>query len=270
MAKRRIRQTNIREYIVLFFAIVISISLIFSSYKKFDGKIKESGLSLFSLLNFSSISFKKYGEIENENRFLKELLVKLRIENIKLKEANIQNQRLKKLLEIKKENKFNYIYAEVIGYDNFNSKSYCILDKGSDNGIEKDDTVISINGLIGNVEDVSENFSRVKLISNPNMKVSLRTEINRIPCIMEAVSFKEAELLEITKTQDVSKGEKVYTSNLSTLFPQGIPVGEVVEVYDEPATFAKKVKMRYLEDLKNIESVFILKAKEVIEKDSIQ
>ena len=66
------------------------------------------------------------------------------------------------------------------------------------------------------------------------------------------------EVFEVKKTSDVSIGDPVITSNLSTYFPPNLPVGEVVSIHDKSDSFNKVIRIKLYSDLSKLNQLFII------------
>lgn len=139
-----------------------------------------------------------------------------------------ENNELKKMLELDS-NKYNFIHATVINRDIdwFNEIK---IDKGEDSGIKTDMAVISNGGLIGKITKTGKNFSIVKLLSsNSNdMKVSVlvKSDTNTYYGILNGYINKNISV-NISKDSKIELGDKVYTSGLGGLYPEGIYIGKI-------------------------------------------
>ncbi|MBL4578194.1 MAG: rod shape-determining protein MreC, partial [Flavobacteriales bacterium] len=72
--------------------------------------------------------------------------------------------------------RYTYLNAEVINNSIFNRNNYLTLNKGYSQGIEPEMGVISSNGVVGIVKDVSEYFCTVLSVLHKNSRISSRIE----------------------------------------------------------------------------------------------
>ena len=269
--KRKKNQIFIlREYILLFFLLIISISLIFSKNSSFTNQLRISGLNVFSVLKMDILNLKDKELLEKENIFLKKRVIDLISENNEYREAKLENNRYKKLLDIKRNEKYDYIYAKVIGYNPGRFKSNVLINTGYEYNkfLQINDPVVTINGLVGKLVSIGATVSRVELISKKRNKIPVKTEGENLPSIIEPLDIKNASLKEITKSQFISIGEKIYTSDFSMIYPEGIEVGKVSFVSDSSATIHKEINVLFSVDLNNINDLFVLVKKNIVETSS--
>lgn len=252
----------LKEYLYLLAAIIVSILLMFTNESSFLKYLRVSGLDTFSIIRLDILNFKKNSTLKEENTYLKERVISLIAQNNSFKEATVENERLRKLLDIKQEAGYRYLYGRVVGVKPDSRKDLILINIGSSSGVGVNDPVISINGLVGKVVDCGRNVSRVQLISHHKIKIPALTERNRIPGIIHPLNLETADLKEITKTRDVLVGEEIITSRYSTIYPEGIRIGTVSFVSDSSATIHKIVKIKFSEDLAKLEDVFVLTARD--------
>ena len=122
---------------------------------------------------------------------------------------------------------YYYIPSKIRKISNNSQHNYIILDKGSDNGVEKGFGVITMNGAIGIIDAVSENYSYARSFKNHKMNLSTRLGKDGAVGTMrwDGTSRNKAILREIPHHIQDFAGDTVYTSGYSAIFPAGIPLG---------------------------------------------
>lgn len=179
---------------------------------------------------------------------------KLALENSNLKnEIEILRKRLAlyndSIPNAKSDSGFNisYIPAKVIGSSVNKLDNYVTLDKGTDDDIKPDMGVVCSEGVVGIIVTASRHFSVVLPIINSESKISCRLDSSKTlgSLIWHGFNPSYAQLEEIPRHVVVNKGEKVYTSGFSYIFPEGVPVGvvEEVELKDSDSFYYIKVKL---------------------------
>jgi rod shape-determining protein MreC len=110
--------------------------------------------------------------------------------------------------------------------------NYVTLCQGAVDGITKDMGVISLNGIVGQVTDVSPNFSKVMSILHSQTRISAAIKRNNAYGSLRwpGSSPLEMSLEAIPKHVDILVGDTVITSGFSTIFPKGIDIGIVTEL----------------------------------------
>ena len=137
------------------------------------------------------------------------------------------------------------------------------LDKGSYNGIKVDMVVVNSSGLIGKVINVTTFTSTVKLItttsSNNKISIAISNGDNKIYGLINGYNKGLLDVEGISNTEEVSIGDKVYTSGLGGLFPSGILIGEVKAITTDEYDLAKLIQVTPSADFNNLNYVSILK-----------
>ncbi|MDX2254309.1 MAG: rod shape-determining protein MreC [Pseudanabaenaceae cyanobacterium bins.39] len=148
----------------------------------------------------------------------------------RLTELDTQNQRMKQLLGVQPNAGNNTIWATVIGRGADSWWNQMLVGKGSNDGIRSGAIVVAPGGLVGRVTHVSPNSSQVLLISDPNSQVGVVVSRSRYSGMLKGQSQNTATLEFFERDPDVKVGDIVVTSQFSTIFPEGIPVGRIKSI----------------------------------------
>lgn len=157
---------------------------------------------------------------------------------------------------------FRYIPATIVKVSNNTSHNYMIIGKGSDDGIRKGAGVITGKGAVGVIDAVSRNHSYARSFKNHEMNISARLgEEGAVgPMSWDGFSSARAILREIPLHVEFEKGDTVFTSGYSSIFPPDIPLGTTGEAkivngatYDiEISLFEDFGALRYVTIVDNI------------------
>ncbi|OFX74282.1 MAG: rod shape-determining protein MreC [Bacteroidetes bacterium GWE2_29_8] len=200
-------------------------------------------------------------ELIKENALLKE----------KLKDSYIINQH--KTFEINDslyKQRYEYTTAKII-YSTVNSlKNYLILDKGAKDGITENMAVVNNKGIVGIVNNVSDNFSTVLSVLNNKVKVSIKLERTKYigTLIWDGYNSNKAKIIEIPIHAEIKVGDKVITSGYSEIFPENYSVGYILHINRKPGNNFYDIDIMLSNDFNNINYVYIVKClyKKEIEK----
>lgn len=138
-----------------------------------------------------------------------------------------ENARLKKLLEFQQSVTFKTVAARVLGHDLSAWRRVLILDKGSRDGLKKEMPVISPEGLLGRILDVTPRMSRVILLTDPDSRVSGLAAESRSHGIVAGNGTSRLEMIYLDLDSGVQVEEPVLSSGMSALFPKGIRIGRI-------------------------------------------
>ncbi len=154
------------------------------------------------------------------------------LNTIKLEQYELDN--LRELMELdQKYPSYDKVAARVIGNDGGNWFSTFRIDKGENDGIEKDMNVIAGSGLVGIVIDTGPNYAKVRSIIDDASNVSGMALSTADRCIVNGnlVSMNESQVIQFSdlKCEDdaVKTGEQVVTSHISDKYLEGILIGYV-------------------------------------------
>ena len=183
-------------------------------------------ISSFKWVN-SRLSYFK--DLETEN-----LKLKLRVaylQKTKQITSNLQseNRALRKILNVTKDVKRNFVTAKVIGMSNSPYASSALLQYGGKNGIKLDNIVRGRSGLIGRISEVSENYSTVLLVNDHNSRIPVIAGSSKVKGII-ARQGNGLKIIHLEEDHKLAVGETIYTSGDGKIFPKGIPVATVVKV----------------------------------------
>ncbi len=183
-------------------------------------------------------SVRGFGGLAEENRRLKEAVVKLQAESRLPKNIEEENLKLHRLLDFRNKQSVTLIPAEVAIRSVSGWWQSVGLGKGARAGVQPDQAVISPDGLVGRTTEVSSRSAEVLLVSDPACKVSAR--ISRTGSFGLVVGrginqkgYPVARMQFIHKDTPVRVGDEVVTSGLGGVFPRDILIGYVEDVHTE-------------------------------------
>ncbi|TRX63991.1 rod shape-determining protein MreC [Carboxylicivirga sp. M1479] len=167
-----------------------------------------------------------------------------------------------------------YIYrsARVINNSTHRRFNYLTLNKGRLNGIEPEMGVISNKGAVGIVKNVSDNYSTVISIINTRLKISAKLKESGFFGSLEwdGTSYQHVYLLDIPRHANVSVGDLVVTSGYSSIFPEGILLGNVEDVeLDKGASFYR-IRVKLSVDFKNLSFVEVIGHNSIAEQINLE
>lgn len=175
---------------------------------------------------------------------LENLLNKIENTNIKYETANLK-----------------FIQCDIIGYrGNFQERNL-ILNKGSIDGVKQDLPVISSNGIVGKIVSVSLNTSIVLPLSHSTFHLGVMCKRNHLQGILESDIYGRSYMSLIKLGSDITLGDTIITSNISTIFPKGYPVGTVKKLSETPDKVYMNASISTFEDPASLDQVIILQYK---------
>lgn len=126
---------------------------------------------------------------------------------------------------------YRYIPAEISKISNGTQHNYMIIGKGSEDGVTEGAGVITAEGAVGIIDAVSRKYSYARSFKNHEMNISARlgNEGAVGPLAWDGIHSDGAILKEIPHHVEFEKGDTVFTSGYSSIFPPDIPLGTVGE-----------------------------------------
>lgn len=216
-----------KEYVLL--VILLIISLLFLSQNDHPNmrKLRTYAFGTFAYVNSALNSITDLLVDDDELIEAKKLNAKLMLQLNLLREYGINNFELKEKLGYLDRTEFPLVTAKVISRLTSRTEGNLILNKGKRDSIGVGMSVVSEDGLVGLVVEVSDDFSLVRTINNTAFKVTVTDQRSRVNGVL---NWDGEKLLmkNVPTTYDVETGDRIVTSDLSVVFPPSIPVGIVV------------------------------------------
>ena len=193
-----------------------------------------SNYTFQSILNFST-TIKELIESKElvDEQAKSVVLMKIRINELEdeLKEVTS----LKNLLNLKHYLGYQTVPCNVTGRTSDNWHKQIILDKGKDYNIQTGNSVLSQNGVIGQIIEADKNHSVAQLISDSAYKVGCKIKNRNIYGILSGKTNSVGVLEFIPVGSEVMLGDLVVTSGLRAkdlvpTYPAGHPVGTVIKI----------------------------------------
>jgi rod shape-determining protein MreC len=202
---------------------------------------------------------KRMNAISHENDWLRQKNAELMLENSRLQEALQENQRLRQMLEFKSTSQLDLVPARVIGKGSSGFIHSIILAVGEADSIQKNMAVVTAQGLVGKIFNVSEDHATAQLLLDRNFRASAMIQRSRVSGIVKWHAGNQVMLAEVPKRSDVQVGDVVITSGLSSIFPAGLEIGEVTDCRDDQQNMFMNILVHPAVDFAKLEEVFVIK-----------
>jgi rod shape-determining protein MreC len=204
-------------------------------------------------------TLRKYTLREERLREVESELLSAKLKEQKFDELLLENQRLKEALGLKKSLTGYVATARVISKGPGRWSNAYVIDKGIEDSVEKDMTVITAQGLLGKVQEASGSYSVVLLIDDARFSAGVRLQSARKEAVLSGAGLNRCVLKYVDTDTEVSRGERLVTSGLDGLFPPGIPAAFVTEVKTTEGTLFHRIEATPLVDTRRVEEVIIIK-----------
>ncbi|MGH7943218.1 MAG: rod shape-determining protein MreC [Limisphaerales bacterium] len=197
-------------------------------------------------------------EIENLRRQNQELQVQ------KLQDAAIamENNQLRTLLGWERQQPWKFKLARVVSRDPANWWRTIEIDLGSRDGMATNLPAMTQDGLVGRIAWVGYTRSQVILLGDPKCRVSALVEDPAQDTgILGATGPMDGSLADLTYlsgSADIKPGQTVVTSGIGGIFPEGIPLGRIVDARQVDFGLYTEARVKLSANLGALEHVFIL------------
>jgi rod shape-determining protein MreC len=171
-------------------------------------------------------------KLRNEVRYYRALGFK------NLAAAN-ENKSLKRLLDYEQgptyPSSYRAVNASVISFPSGPFDQQVTISAGSNDGLRVNTPIVSADGLVGRVTNVTRSSATVALLTDPSSAVAAIDLASRVPGLIRHGQGNGLILDQVAKQQVVHKGDVIVTQGTTNrrypdLYPYGIPVGQVVLV----------------------------------------
>ncbi|HEY0030240.1 MAG TPA: rod shape-determining protein MreC [Bacteroidia bacterium] len=168
--------------------------------------------------------------------------------------------------------KYTYTSAKVVNNSTNRRNNFLTLDKGSKQGIKSKMAVISSNGIVGVVKDVSDNFCTVMSLLHSEFTVNskLKKDGSFGPLSWDGESYAYATLNDIPTHVKLNKNDTIVTSQYSKMFPENIMVGTVESYYRESTKPFYTVKVLLSTDFKKLTYVYVVQNRLKDEQEELE
>jgi len=205
--------------------------------------------------------------LQRENVELRERIAWLETENQRLRMAGAENEQLNSLLQLhQRYGELPTIGANIIARNIEAWENDFTINRGENHGLERGMAILGTGdtggGLAGYVWTVFRNRAHVIPIIDDRFNVaaqSVRTGDTGV--IRGDISLMQSGLVRmdhISPEAQIMRGDYIMTSPYSVVFPPGVLIGEVVEIWPAPVGFGQYAIVRPFADVSRLETVLVV------------
>ena len=239
-------------------------SVWFSSASAVAGKVYELESKMTAYLSMAK---------ENEELTMRNLYQERQLDQLRRLYADAtKDTTAAELKELEFLSQYKLIPAKVVENSIHKLENLITIDKGRKDGVEPDMGVACGNGVVGVVYLVSENYSVV--IS------ALNAASSRISCAIRGRGYfgylhwyggdpSVAYVEDVPRHAKFKLGEWMVTSGFSSIFPSGVQVGKIEQVYNSSDGLSYKLKVRLSTDFGNVRDVVVISDKSIAERAAL-
>lgn len=182
--------------------------------------------------------------IENKNRYT---------------ELSFENKRLKKFVDFSDAVPNTYVAAQIIARDPSPWFKTVMIDKGKQDGLTKGCPVMVSEGIVGQLINVAQNYSRVLLITDRNSAVDALVQNTRVRGIVKGNNENNCSFVYALRKDEVKENEMLVSSGLDQVYPKGLTIGKIKQVTKVHSKLFQDITVETSVDFDKIEEVLVLK-----------
>jgi len=260
---------NFKEYIVLILLVITSLIILSQNKNQEVQKVRAIAFGSFAVVTSIVSDLFNTANIKSENEELRRVNSELMLQVSKLREYGILNEEFRGLAGFKDTSAFPLIPANIVSKSFSKANNTFTLNVGRRENVKPGMPVINHQGIVGIVHSTSEDFAIVRTLENIDLKLTVKNERSRIHGIMRW-DGEELAIINVPETYDFKAGDRIITSEASSLVPVPIPVGIVAEMRNVETEIFSRVKVKPFANLLNIENVFVLGIVQSKQKENLE
>lgn len=249
---------NFKEYIILSVLVIFSLFIISQNHSQAVQKVRAIAFGTFASVTSVVTDIFSIKSLKKENEQLRETNARLMLQLSKLREAAIVNDELKDMLALKDTSGFPLISANVVSKSFSRVQGTITLNVGSNDSVKVGMPVVTDKGLVGIIYSVSSNYSIARTLQNVDLKITVKDERTRENGLMKW-NGEKLIIINVPKTFRIKKGDRIVTSELSSLVPFPIPVGVAAGSNSAETGIFNEIQVIPFVDFTKVENVFVLK-----------
>ncbi len=195
--------------------------------------------------------------VRDENRRLRIMLEEYNEKLNEYTEAYSTYLGLYEKLRFKEKDPFPSITARVVGKGPSYWFQTIIIDRGENDGIVDGMVARNEKGVVGQIIQVSPNYSKVLLANAPSSAIDAMVQKTRVRGILKGAGQRGYILHYVLKKADVAVGDRIVTAGIGGVFPSGIPLGRVSAVHKKQRGMFQEIEVAPAVDFQRLEMVFV-------------
>lgn len=252
-----------KNFLLYIFLMIVAIGFTIQSHSYHQSTFFNSSSWLTGNIYDTSFSITSYFDLRKENNKL----------------VN-ENQRLRLLLFNQKDSipieldstliNYTITSGQVIKNSYANQRNYITINRGEKDSVKPDMGVITSEGILGIVENVSNRNATVQSILNENSNINakLKNTNHFGSLVWNANTYSSVQLVDIPRLVPLVVGDTIVTGAMSSIFPENIPIGTIKQFDLDNSKSFWHIEVELFNDMTNIKNVYIIfntNRKEVLE-----
>lgn len=247
-----------REYFTLFAAVVAAIAILFNNNAPQIDALRGVALDRFAFFQEKMSWFARLSQSADEVTALRQRATQLMLENSQLREAYLENFRLRRMLDYRQREPLQFRAARVLSAERSRTPNTVVIDLGKQDNMRVNMPVVTPEGLAGKIYRVHDRTSLVQLMLDRNFSVSARAQGGRVLGIVSWSDTRGLEMTGVPRNAVLQTGDLVVTSDYSALYPPGLRIGKIQQPSFEKGEPFMRIPLEPAVQFNSLEEVFVI------------
>ena len=204
--------------------------------------------------------------VRAENRRLRDEIQRLRVDALWVTEAGQENQRLRRLLDLRNRLPMATLPGEVIAREWGGWVRSLTVNRGRGDDIQRLTAVISPDGLVGRIVEVRTSASIVQVLTDPSSTVGAHAVRTRTPGIVEGESRGTIRFKYMARDgAGLAVDDVIVTSGLGGVFPRAVPIGRVRAIDDRGSALFHYALLAPVVDFARVDEVLLVTGERMLD-----
>lgn len=249
-----------RYFLFFLFLEFIAFQLIINNLSFHKSKFISSASSItggfYNKINTISDYFQL--DIENKELLNENLILRNKLEKLS---QNMDTVAVSKIFnKTKFSQRYSYFQGRVEKNQFRNNYNFLTINLGEKDSITPEMGVINSKGILGITENVLQSYSRVRSILNKNSKINAKLKNSNYfgTLTWDGLDYNITQLLDIPRQAKLKVGDTIITGGMSSIFPEGIPIGRVNNIINE-LSIKRIINIQLFNDMSNLKNIYVVK-----------
>jgi rod shape-determining protein MreC len=252
--------SEVKNYILTAFLLVISATLLISRQKGGIDNLRTASITLFSYIQEPLSKIRIYQQALKSNSSLRKQNILLRDKLNRLQSAKHQNKKLRSLLNFDRSSNLHLYPVRIVGKELHQTNNVLTINAGRNEGLRQGMPLITAKGLVGKIILAAPEYAEVMPYFNTLFKVSAKLQNSNAYGIVswDGKNSNGLVLKYIPQTIPVDSGEAVLTSGYSQKTPPNIRIGKVIRHEANEGRGTQRIYIRPAANLYTLTAGFVV------------
>ncbi|SIS42134.1 rod shape-determining protein MreC [Zobellia uliginosa] len=243
-----------KNFLLYVFLMIVSLGFTIQSHSYHQSRFFNSSNWVTGNILRTSNNVSTYFGLDQENQKLME-------ENTYLRKLLFNRTQIDTTVLDSVQQTYTITTAKVIKNSFADPRNYITIDKGRKDSVQPDMGVITSKGILGIIENTSNNFSTVQSILNEksNINAKIKNTDHFGSLVWNMKQYNIVQLVDIPRLVPLTIGDTIVTGGMSSIFPEGIPIGTIRKFDLNTSKSFYNIDVALFNDMTNIKNVYIVK-----------